>query len=145
MVNLNKKLALQVATFAALFGLMTFFMDMMEETEKQVTYSVTLESLLHAQSETNGENGGGTTDGETGGGCTCPNNPGTYYEGYKNKTKIIRNFNGDISSYMRGRFIVSAGLSITVGASGRLTYCKSVFWWWKKCYKELNGWLPFNN
>ena len=129
-------------------------MEMMEQTEEQVTYSITLEDLIHAQTETDGENGGGTsgggTDGETGGGttgggCDCTNNPGTYYEGYKNKTKTIRNFNGDISSYMRGGFIVSATLRITVGASGRLTYCKSVFWWWKKCYKELNGWLPFNN
>ena len=135
-------------------------MDMMEETEEQTTYSLTLENLLHAQSETNGETGGGTdgggsTDGETGGGtggggttgggCTCPNNPGTYYEGYKNKAKIIRNFSGSISSYMRGSFILPARLSITVGASGRLTYCKSVIWRRKKCYKELNGWFPFNN
>ena len=43
-------------------------MEMMEETEEQTTYSVTLESLLHAQSETNGEAGGGGTDGESGGG-----------------------------------------------------------------------------
>ena len=126
---------------------MTFFMDMMEETEEQTTYSVTLESLAHGQSETNGETGGGT-DGETGGGgttgCTCPNNPGTYYKSYKNKTKVIRNFSGSISFYMRGPFIVPAGLSITVGSSGYLTYCKSVFWWWKKCYKALNGWVPFS-
>ena len=41
-------------------------MEMMEETEEQATYSITLENLIHAQSETNG--GGGGTDGETGGG-----------------------------------------------------------------------------
>ena len=40
---------------------------MMEETEEQTTYSITLESLLHAQSETNGEAGGSGTDGEAGG------------------------------------------------------------------------------
>ena len=43
---------------------------MMEQTEEQTTYSITLESLLHAQSETNGEAGGGGTDGETGGSGT---------------------------------------------------------------------------
>ena len=40
---------------------------------QKATYSVTLESLANAQSETNGENGGtggGGTDGETGGGGT---------------------------------------------------------------------------
>ena len=124
MIKTNKKAALKFAAFAALFGLMSFFMEMMEETEEQTTYSITLESLLHAQSETNGENGGGTTDGETGGGCTCPNNPGTYYEGYKNKRKTIRNFNGSISSYVNGSGIIPLNISITSGASGTLIYCK---------------------
>ena len=68
MENQNKRVALQIATFAALFGLMTFFMEMMEKNEEQVTYSITLEDLLHAQTETNGETGGGSTDGENGGG-----------------------------------------------------------------------------
>ena len=36
----SKKVALQFATFAALFGLMSFFMQMMEETEEQTTYSI---------------------------------------------------------------------------------------------------------
>ena len=67
MTDQNKKVALQFATFAALFGLMSFFMEMMEETEEQVTYSITLEDLLHAQTETNGEAGGSGTDGEAGG------------------------------------------------------------------------------
>ena len=42
-------------------------MDMMEETEEQTTYSVTLEDLALGNGETNGENGGtgGTTDGES--------------------------------------------------------------------------------
>ena len=70
MTNLNKRVALQCATFAALFGLMSFFMDMMEETEEQTTYSVTLEDLALGNGETNGENGGsvgGGADGESGG------------------------------------------------------------------------------
>ena len=41
-------------------------MQMMEKTEEQVTYSITLEDLLHAQTETDGEAGG--ADGEDGGG-----------------------------------------------------------------------------
>ena len=45
-------------------------MEMMEQTEEQTTYSVTLEDLAHGQSETNGETGGGGTDGETGGSGT---------------------------------------------------------------------------
>ena len=70
MKNQNKRVALQCATFAAIFGLMCFFMDMMEETEEQTTYSITLEDLALGNGETNGENGGaggGGTDGETGG------------------------------------------------------------------------------
>ena len=54
----NKKVALQFATFAALFGVMTFFMEMMEETEEQVTYSITLQDLANANVETDGEAGG---------------------------------------------------------------------------------------
>ena len=62
----NKKVALQFATFAALFGVMTFFMEMMEETEEQVTYSITLQDLANANSEADGENtGGGGADGES--------------------------------------------------------------------------------
>ena len=62
----SKKVTLQVAAFAALFGLMTFFMEMMEETEEQVTYSITLQDLANANSEADGENtGGGGADGES--------------------------------------------------------------------------------
>ena len=50
-----KKVTLKFAAFAALFGLMCFFMDMMEETEEQTTYSITLENLASANVETNGE------------------------------------------------------------------------------------------
>ena len=50
----SKKVALQFATLAALFGLMSLFMEMTEETEEQTTYSITLENLVHAQSETDG-------------------------------------------------------------------------------------------
>ena len=46
-------------------------MDMMEETEEQTIYSITLENLALGNGETAGENtGGGGTDGETGGGGT---------------------------------------------------------------------------
>ena len=119
---------------------------------QKTTYSVTLENLALGNGETDGETGGtggggtdgGTTGGTTGGdGCTCPNNLGTYYKGYKNKTKIIYNFNGSIGSYIGGG-IIPLNLNIASGASGSLTYCKSVIWWWKKCYKALNGWIPFN-
>ena len=136
--------------FATLFVLMDIFIEMNKKTEEQTTYSITLENLLHAQTETDGEAGGSGTDGETdggtntGGGCTCPNNPGTYYEGYKNKTKIIYEFSGNIGSYIGGG-IIPLNLNIASGASGSLTYCKSVIWWWKKCYKALNGWIPFKN
>ena len=116
-----------------------------------------MESLALGNGETDGETGGGGgTDGESdggttggttgGGGCTCENNLGTYYKGYHNHTKIIRNFSGSISSYMRGSFILPAGLSISVGASGSLTYCRRSFilFFWEKCYKNLNGWVPFS-
>ena len=66
MKNRNKRVALKFATFAALFGLMTFFMEMMEETEEQVTYSITLEDLALGNGEADGENtGGGGADGES--------------------------------------------------------------------------------
>ena len=58
MTNSTKKVALQVATFVAIFGLMSLFMQMMEENEEQTTYSVTLESLAHANGETDGETQG---------------------------------------------------------------------------------------
>ena len=68
----SKKVALKCATFAALFGLMSFFMDMMEQTEEQTTYSITLQDLALGNGETNGETGenggnggGGGTDGES--------------------------------------------------------------------------------
>ena len=66
MTDQNKKVALQVVTFAAIFGLMCLFMDMMEETEEQITYSVTLERLALGNGEADGENGGGgSTSGES--------------------------------------------------------------------------------
>ena len=51
----SKKVALQFATFAAIFGLMCLFMDMMEKTEEQTTYSITLQDLANANSEADGE------------------------------------------------------------------------------------------
>ena len=59
---------LRIAVFSTLFVLMDTFIEMNKKTEEQVTYSVTLEDLLHAQTETNGESGGGGADGEAGGG-----------------------------------------------------------------------------
>ena len=72
----SKKVALKFATFAALFGVMSFFMEKMEQTEEQTTYSVTLESLALGNGETDGENGGtggGGADGESDGGTTTRN------------------------------------------------------------------------
>ena len=67
----KSKVMLQIALFAALFGVMDVFIEMKKKTEEQTTYSVTLEDLLHAQTETDGEAGGaggGGADGEDGGG-----------------------------------------------------------------------------
>ena len=58
MKHSNKRVVLQCATFAAIFGLMCLFMDMMEETEEQTTYSITLQDLANANGETDGEAGG---------------------------------------------------------------------------------------
>ena len=86
MTKSNKKVALKAATFAALFGVMSFFMDMMEENEEQITYSVTLQDLALGNGETNGENGGtvgsGGADGESGGGTT----PTSSIRGYSKVT-----------------------------------------------------------
>ena len=132
MINQNKKVALKFATFAALFWIMSFFMEMMEETEEQTTYSVTLESLASAGVR------------RTHRPCP-PDNP--CYRGYHNHTKIIRNYRGSsIYSYVRrGSILPVAGLRITVGASGALTYCRRSFFlfFWQRCYKNLNGWRPF--
>ena len=55
MKNRNKKVALKFATFAALFGVMSFFMEMMEETEEHATYSLMLENLALGNGEADGE------------------------------------------------------------------------------------------
>ena len=67
-MKINKKIVSHFLGLAVLFGVIELT-HQLTKTEEQTTYSVTLESLLHAQSETNGENGtgGGGTDGETGG------------------------------------------------------------------------------
>ena len=104
-----------------------------------------MESLALGNGETSGENGGGTggggTDGETGGGGTTGgtigggngNNVRTYYEDYYNKTEIVTR---------RIVRISSSGLEYTEEQRGKITYCKSKRR--KKCYPELNGWIPFN-
>ena len=61
---------LRIAAFATLFVLMDTLIEMNQKTEEQVTYSITLEDLLHAQTETDGEAGGSGTGGQTGGGGT---------------------------------------------------------------------------
>ena len=66
---LKSKAMLRIAMFATLFVLMDTFIEMKKKTEEQTTYSITLENLLHAQNETDGENGGGGADGEAGGGA----------------------------------------------------------------------------
>ena len=55
---LKTKAMLRIAVFATLFVLMDTLIEMNKKTEEQTTYSVTLEDLLHAQTETNGETGG---------------------------------------------------------------------------------------
>ena len=55
----KSKAMLQIALFAALFGVMSHFMEMMEQTEEQTTYSITLENLASANIEADGENAGG--------------------------------------------------------------------------------------
>ena len=52
---------LQIAIFATLFVLMDIFIEMNKKTEEQTTYSITLENLLHAQTETDGETQGPPT------------------------------------------------------------------------------------
>jgi len=75
-------------------------------------------------------------NGESGGGS------GTYYGGYYNNTIVIYNYSGDLGVYL-GSGKIPVGLTINIGASGSLTYCESSFWWWKKCYENLNGFTPF--
>ena len=58
---------------AVLFGAVEVT-HQLTKTEKQTTYSVTLESLLHAQSETNGENGGSVGEGGADGDSDEDNN-----------------------------------------------------------------------
>ena len=110
----SKKVALKFATFAALFGVMSFFMDMMEENEEQITYSVTLQDLALGNGETNGENGGtvgsGGADGESDGGTTggggngnstpSGNGASTKYEHKAEKDiTITRMVNGELVSF----------------------------------------------
>ena len=87
----SKKVALQFATFAAIFGLMDLFIEMNKKTEERVTYSITLENLALGNGETNGETGGtgGGTDGETGGSNNNePIREGTYIHYWHPDSKI---------------------------------------------------------
>ena len=129
-MKINKKTVSHFLGLAVLFGAVELT-HQLTKTEEQVTYSVTLESLANA-------GGSGTYR-------RCPpDNP--CYRGYHNHTKIIRNFRGNIYSYVRsGSILPAAGFRIAVGASGAFTYCRRSFFllFWERCYKKLNGWRPF--
>ena len=129
-MKIKKKVVSHFLGLAVLFGVIEVT-HQLTKTEEQTTYSVTLEDLAHGQSETNGETGGGGADGETGGGSG--NNTITYYEDYYNKTEIVTR---------RIVRISSSGLEYTEEQRGKITYCKSRRR--KKCYPELNGWIPFD-
>ena len=138
-MKIKKKTVSQLIGLAVLLGAVEVT-HQLTKTEEQVTYTVTLESLALGNGETDGENGGGTggggADGETGGGTTgggSGNNTITYYEDYYNKTEIVTKTVVKINS---------SGLEYTVEQRGKITYCKSKRR--KKCYPELNGWIPFN-
>ena len=139
-MKINKKAVSHFLGLAVLFGVIELT-HQLTKTEEQVTYSVTLEDLAHGQSETNGEAGGtgGGADGETGGttggttGGGTGNNVRTYYEDYYNKTEIVTR---------RIVRISSSGIEYTEEERGKITYCKSRRR--KKCYPELNGWIPFD-
>ena len=98
---------LRIAMFTTLFVLMDIFIGMNKKTEEQVTYSITLENLIHAQSETNGETGGtggSGTDGETGRGGT----DGTPQAGLHTR---------DVSKTITKYFKWEGGVKIFVSAS----------------------------
>ena len=67
-------------------------MDMMEENEEQVTYSITLQDLALGNGETDGENtgGGGADDGEETGGSNNnePIRQGTYIHYWHPKSTV---------------------------------------------------------
>ena len=113
----KSKAMLQIALFAALFGVMDVFIEMKKKTEEQTTYSVTLEDLLHAQNETDGENGGGGADGEAGGGGSDgeaggqPGGEGT--NGTPQAGKHTRNVTKTITKYFKWE----AGVKVFVSAS----------------------------
>ena len=64
---------LRIAVFATLFVLMDTFIEMKTKTEDQVTYSITLEDLVHANSESDGEADCTMTQECSGGMCSILN------------------------------------------------------------------------
>ena len=64
------------------------------------------------------------------------------YPRYVNKTKIIRNFDGDLGAQINGTD-VTGSISISRGASGALCYCKSTRNDADICYKSMCGFTPF--
>ena len=73
-MKIKKKTVSQLIGLAVLLGAVEVT-HQLTKTEEQTTYSITLQDLANANSEADGENGGGT-DGETGGGNT--NNGSAY-------------------------------------------------------------------
>ena len=121
----SKKVALKFATFAALFGVMSFFMDMMEENEEQITYSVTLESLALGNGETDGENGGGNGGGGADGGTTGGGNGGDTTEGEvtlwtRNDQDCVYKITGKANAEVK--FL---GITIKLNAEGEAEYVYS--------------------
>ena len=106
---------LQIALFAALFGVMDVFIEMKKKTEEQTTYSVTLEDLLHAQTETDGEAGGaggGGADGEDGGSNNNePIREGIYIHYWHPKSTVV-----SILSKLKPREAASTTTTSTSGS-----------------------------
>lgn len=123
----NKKLIFGVL-FAGVLAVNTLVLSTTNNNDLQLNSLFTLAS---AQAE----------DGEDGEGY----NPDQYYEGYYNETKVIYNFNGDISATLGSGVKLPVGVTIENGASGQICYCEDTILYWKKCYKDLLGWTPFTN
>ena len=113
---------------------------MIFESQKN-TYSITLENLLHAQSETNGEAGGGGTDGETGGGGTDGetggggNNGGGDTNGTPQAGKHKRDVTKEITKYVKWEGGVKILFNVQVEGSQKTTVTIK----WSCCCPGGNG------
>ena len=155
---LKSKAMLRIAMFTTLFVLLDTFIEMNKKTEEQVTYSITLESLLQAQNETNGEAvgvGGGGADGETGGGGTGGGGETGGQSGASDPSCVgggCGALSCSISLKTDGGYTVSSG-GATVGSSGGSSgalscqtyegsgyYCCCTY-----SYEEGSWWNPLDN